>query len=344
MRNDLTAALPKFCLAVEEHRRTPEGRVRSSSEFLRHFFPFDDKGVEDRVFRYLPKAVRGPIVTAWGIRGAKAALRDDDEKIQTVVHDALAAGDIDHGQFEAGLSAEVLMRWVSLQDWWTFWRGGRLTKNPILKALTAAYDLGLFDAKWFLETLQSRGGSLTGTDVLSEGLSKEDLTEWVRKIRESGDGSPKGLVSALGWEKIVAKTADDVLIAVLDAMAAKVALAEGPKTVEAAAPVDAPADGTSSETRPVVVMEEPLGEPASIDWGRPAAAAENGNGNDAPASGLLLSNEGDDIVVVDDELDLPTNAGAEVSGISRGLEESKKIAFGSRPEPAAPPQAKHRMR
>src|SRR5215469_13580075 len=84
-RNDLSAAVPKFCLALEEHRRTPDGRVRTSQEMLSTFFPYDDKSCTDRVFKYLPNDVRGPIIAAWGIRGLKAALRDTDDKVQSVV-------------------------------------------------------------------------------------------------------------------------------------------------------------------------------------------------------------------------------------------------------------------
>ena len=32
--NDLNAAVPKFCLALEEFRRTNDGRVRTSQELL----------------------------------------------------------------------------------------------------------------------------------------------------------------------------------------------------------------------------------------------------------------------------------------------------------------------
>ena len=46
-RNDLSAAVPKFCLALEEHRRTPEGRVRTSQEMLATFFPHDEKSCTD---------------------------------------------------------------------------------------------------------------------------------------------------------------------------------------------------------------------------------------------------------------------------------------------------------
>ena len=60
-RNDLATPLTKFCLAVEEHRRTTEGRVRTSMEFLQHFFPYNEAGSTDLVFRYLPREVRGRV-------------------------------------------------------------------------------------------------------------------------------------------------------------------------------------------------------------------------------------------------------------------------------------------
>jgi hypothetical protein len=228
-RNDLSAAVPKFCLALEEHRRTADGRVRTSQELLATFFPHDEKVCTDKIFRYLPNEVRGPIIAAWGIRGIKSALRDTDDKVQVVVHDALVAGDVDHGAFEDGLSPETFVRWIPLADLWAFWRGGKLTKQAIHKALSTAYELYLFDARWFLDAIQGKGGTLKGTDVLSEGLTKDELTQWIRRIHETGDGTPKGLVAALGWEKIVAKTPNDVLVGVLDAMVAKVGLVVAPR-------------------------------------------------------------------------------------------------------------------
>ena len=223
-RNDLSAAVPKFCLALEEHRRTPDGRVRTSQELLTSFFPHDEKVSTDKLFKYLPNEVRGPIIAAWGIRGIKAALRDDDERMQQVVYDALVAGDVDHSAFEEGLSPETLVRWVPLGDLWAFWRGGKLSKLAILKALSTAYELYLFDARWFLDALHSKGGSLKGTNVLSDGLTKDELTQWIHRIHETADGTPKGLVAALGWDKIVTKTPNEVLVAVLDAMVTKVGL------------------------------------------------------------------------------------------------------------------------
>jgi hypothetical protein len=91
--NDLNAAVPKFCLAMEKDRRSPEGRIRSDKEFRQHFFPYEENSATDRILRLLPNTVRGPIVAAWGIRGQKAALRDDDSRILAVVHDAFTATD-----------------------------------------------------------------------------------------------------------------------------------------------------------------------------------------------------------------------------------------------------------
>lgn len=223
-KNDLSAPVPKFCLAVEEYRRTPEGRVRTSQEFLTHFFPHDEKKGKDQLLRFLPNDVRGPILAHWGIRGLKAAIRDTNEKVEAVVHDALVAGDVDHAAFELGLPPDVVVRWVPLSSWWSFWRAGRLSKKSIHKALETAYDLGLFDARWFLDTVEGRGGKLRGTDVIAEGLTKADLTEWIKKIHQTGDGSPRGILAAIGWERLVAQTPNDVLIGALDALATKLGL------------------------------------------------------------------------------------------------------------------------
>lgn len=233
-RNDLASALAKFCLAVEEHRRTSEGRVRTSTEFLHHFFPYTDTGSTDLIFRYLPKEVRGPILAHWSIRGLKAALRDSDEKVESVVYDALVSTDIDADTFEQGIAPETLVQWVPLASWWALWRGGKLSKKALMKAFETAYTLQLFDAKWFLDTIESRGGKLRGTDVIAEGLTKADLTEWVKRIHESGNGSPAGLVAAIGWDKIVTQTPNDVLTAALDAFALKVGLsiASAPSTAD----------------------------------------------------------------------------------------------------------------
>lgn len=223
-RNDRNNAVTKFCLAMEEHRRTEVGRVRTAREFVANFFPYDDAKATDKIFHLMPNEVRGPILSNWGIRGAKAALKDDDEKVKSVVHDALVAGDIDEAIFEEGVTAQILIDWVALPDWWTFWRHGKLTGVAIQKALATARELDLIDDRWFLANVQGRGGKLKGTDVICDTLSKDQIVAWVRKLHESGDGSPAGLVAALGWETILAKTAQDALLFALDAFAKKAGL------------------------------------------------------------------------------------------------------------------------
>jgi hypothetical protein len=220
----LNAAVPKFCLALEKDRRTPEGRIRSEHDFREHFFPYDEAMARDRVLKFLPREIRGPIIASWGIRGRKAAMRDDDARVRAVVHDAFVAGDIDDQTFEDGVSADIVVSWAELADWWKFWRGGKHTKYSIQRALETGYDLGLFDARWFFDVLESGGGKLHGTDVLVEGMSKTELADWIKKIHESGDGSPKGLLSALGWSTLVAKTSNAVLLSAIDAFAQKNAL------------------------------------------------------------------------------------------------------------------------
>ncbi|WP_394844434.1 hypothetical protein LZC95_46195 [Pendulispora brunnea] len=258
MTTDPNTSLARFCLTLEEFRRTPDGRVRGEREFVAHFFAHDAKEATDLVFRHLPREVRGPILSNWKIRGQKTALRDDDAKVKEAVHDALVSGDIDPQTFEIGINAETLVRWVPLSDWWSFWRGGNLSERAILKALSTAYELGLFDAAWFLSALEApaavqdpgRATPLNGIEVLSEGLSKADLTEWVRAIHQSADGSPRGLVATLGWEKIVHFTKAPILIAVLDALATKTELTKtsllsGAASVEPVAPAsdqDGPRD------------------------------------------------------------------------------------------------------
>lgn len=287
-RNDVTAPLTKLCLALETLRRTDEARVRTAEEFLGHFFPHDEERATDRLFVHLPKAVRGPILTGWGIRGKKAALRDGDDKVLSVVHDALVAGDLDHATVEQTIDAELAIRWLPLSDWWTFWRGGRLGKRAIGAALTTAYELELFDAEWFLGACQS--GELCATDVLSIGLSKEDLVRWMRAVHEGGDGSPKGLLAALGWEAIIAKTDDAVLLGIIDALAAKAGLAGGaihaaPATerrIETAQPSEPEArdakEGSRRESQREITRRpeparppEPSLKPGSRASGRPPA-------------------------------------------------------------------------
>ena len=189
--NDLSAPITKFCLALEKDRRTAEGRIRSEKDFREHFFPYDEAAAKDRILRFLPREIRGPIIASWGIRGRKAAMRDDDHRVRAVLHDAFVAGDIDDQTFEDGITADVVVGWGELADWWKFWRGGKHTKYSIQRALESAYELGLFDARWFFDILESGGGKLHGTDVLVEGMSKTELADWIKNCLLYTSPSPR---------------------------------------------------------------------------------------------------------------------------------------------------------
>lgn len=196
-----------------------------------HFFPREGEEATDRLFRHIPNDVRGPVLTAWGIRGSNSARRDDDEKVKTVVNDALIAGDLDDAKFEEGITPQLLVDWVALSDWWTFWRKGKLTGVAIRKALATARELGLIDDKWFFENLEGRGGRLKGTDVVCDTLTKDQIIAWLKNVHASGDGSPSGLVAAIGWETVLQKTAEDALLFALDAFAKKTKLVGEPAEV-----------------------------------------------------------------------------------------------------------------
>jgi hypothetical protein len=235
-RNDRNQAVTKFCLAMEDHRRTEAGRVRTAKEFVAHFFPYDESKAKDQLFLHMPNDVRGPVLAKWGIRGAKAALKDDDDRVKLVVHDALVAGDIDEAIFEEGVTPEILVDWIVLAEWWSFWRHGRLTGVAIQKALATARELALIDDQWFLLNVQGRGGKLKGTDVLCDTLSKDQIVSWVRKIHEGGDGSPAGMIGALGWETVLSKTAQDALLFALDQFARKAGLAPETESKDSKSP------------------------------------------------------------------------------------------------------------
>jgi hypothetical protein len=209
---------------MEDHRRSEAGRVRTAKEFVAHFFPYDEGKARDQLFLHVPNDVRGPVLAKWGIRGAKAALKDDDDRVKLVVHDALIAGDIDEAIFEEGITPAILIDWIVLAEWWSFWRHGRLTGAAIQKALATARELGLIDDTWFLLNVQGRGGKLKGTDVLCDTLSKDQIVNWMRRLHETGDGSPSGLVAAIGWDTVLAKTAQDALLFALDQFARKAGL------------------------------------------------------------------------------------------------------------------------
>ena len=238
-----------------------------------------------RFFKYLPNDVRGPIIAAWGIRGIKAALRDDDDKVQSVVYDALVAGDIDHVAFEDGLAR----------------------RDP--RPLGAARRLVGVLARRQADQASHPQGAVHGLRALSLRrplVSRHDpgqgrLDQGDRRPRrrpdEGGphrrgsaaftrpaDGTPKGIVAALGWDKIVAKTANEVLIAVLDAMVAKVGLVlsaprESSPRVESGAKAEAqpePAPSVVDETSPERVLET-LEKPDDGAWSMPPQPGAHGN-------------------------------------------------------------------
>jgi hypothetical protein len=165
-----------------------------------------------------------------------------------------------------------------LADWWRFWRGGKHTKYSIQRALETAYDLELLDARWFLDTLESGGGKLHGTDVLVEGMSKTELADWIKKIHESGDGSPRGLLNALGWPTLVAKTSNAVLLSAMDAFAQKNGLVKDKFKADEGEP-----DGRRGSTPP----SRPSGwsEGKSLAPKESPSSRDVGSGREAKAGG-----------------------------------------------------------
>ncbi|MGH7284598.1 MAG: hypothetical protein ACRELY_23990 [Polyangiaceae bacterium] len=220
-----TPELRKFCLALEHYRRTPEGRVRTSEEFLASFFPHDSEIVADQIFRYIARDTRAKILAGWKIRGPKTALLDDDVKTEKVVYDHLMAGDIDHAVFEEGISPDVLVASVPLTEWWIFWRTGRLSAAVLVYALTVAREQKLLDAKWFLENVVATEGDARGIDVFAPKLTKEDLSAWIRMIAKSSNATPEGIMTALGWDKALASLSVSSLMILLDGLITRIGLA-----------------------------------------------------------------------------------------------------------------------
>jgi hypothetical protein len=261
----------KLCLALETFRRTDEGRIRDAKAFVGHFFPIDKDGATDRLFVHIPKEVRADLLSSWGIRGKKSALRDDDEKVRATVSDALGAGDIDETVIEEGVTPEILIDWVPLEDWWSFWRGNAVPIGSVRKALAIARELSLFDERWFLEHLSLASQKLTGTDVICAGLSKDQIVAWIHAVHTSGDASPTGLVNALGWETILAQTAHEALLHVLDTLARQIGLAEDPEKTKAAQP--AAETSAAPKAPPAPPADKPAADAPAADAPKPAPDA-----------------------------------------------------------------------
>lgn len=279
-RNDRALALSAFCLEIEKHRRTPEGRVRNAEGFLHFYFPRQSSGkaATDRLFPHLPREVRGPILAGWRIRGLKAAIRDDDERVKDVVLDALEAGDVDATMFEDGVVPDTLIDYVPLDEWWRFWRGAALPNAAVQRALATARAMHLIDDAWFLDNVQGRGGKLKGTDAVCDTLTKDDVTGWIRGIHASGDGTPSGIVAARGWENVLAKTSPDALLAALDAFARKVHLIPAPETATAAVPQPVVQAVVQPAPQPVVPpAPQPVAQPAPQAAPQPAPSPPSGS-------------------------------------------------------------------
>jgi hypothetical protein len=287
-RNDRALALSAFCLEIERYRRTPEGRVRNAEAFLHFYFPRQGDGTAatDRLFVHLPREVRGPILAGWRIRGLKAALRDDDDRVKLVVLDALEAGDLDATMFEEGVVPETLIDYAPLDEWWSLWRGAALPNAAVQKALATARAMHLIDDTWFLENVEGRGGKTKGTDAVADTMTKDDIIGWIRGIHASGDASPAGVIAARGWENVLAKTSPEALLAALDAFARKVQLVSPATSTAPKALSSPPLDGF--EGMPPVDLSQ-------ID---PDAAPEPGGwGDDLPPQSLPGE------VVSDDEIE-----------------------------------------
>jgi hypothetical protein len=275
-KNPRGRAVTKLCLTLESFRRTDEGRVRDATAFLGHYFPQNKEGASDRLFVHMPKEVRADLLSNWGVRGKKSALLDNDEKVRLTIADSLAAGDIDAAIIETGVTPEIVVDWVPLDDWWSFWRGSALPLGAVRKALAVARDLALFDERWFLDHLKLGTQKLAGTDVICAALSKDQIVTWLQAVHASGDASPAGLVAALGWEMILAKTAHEALLFALDGLATEVGLARQlePKAEAAPAPAPAPAKAVAtkaSEPPPARprASEPPLARPRASEPPRP---------------------------------------------------------------------------
>lgn len=238
----------KLCLALEVFRRTPDGRTRDAKAFLDHFFPQDERGPIDRLFVHMPKEIRADLLSNWGIRGKKSALRDDDEKVRTTIGDALDAGDIDATVIEESVTPELLIDWVPLEDWWAFWRGAGLPAPSVRKALALGRELSLFDERWLLGNLKLGAKRLEGTDVICAALPKDQIVAWLHAVHTCGDASPAGLVTALGWDTILTKTAPEALAFALDALAREIGLVADRAPVERRS--DAPRAASQRPTAP----------------------------------------------------------------------------------------------
>ncbi len=228
---DVASELPpntRFLLELELARRSAQPRSRTAAEFVKHFFPHDEQRAEDRVFRHLPPDVRGPILAGWGLRGLKAALRDSDAKVESLVHEALLAGDLDAERFEESLTPDLLVRHVPSPQVASFVRQVPHTAPSIARILGRAHAASLFDAAWFFAHVTARGGKITGLDAVCDLLSKQEIVEWLKRVHASGDGSPRSWIAALDLELTLAKLPLESLASLLEGLVDTLGSLDGP--------------------------------------------------------------------------------------------------------------------
>ncbi len=174
----------------------------------------------------------------------------------------------------------------------------------------------------------------------------------------------EGLVATLGWDKIVSKTPNDVLIAALDALAANIALVAAASKGEA--PKGEPPKGEGPKLTSPPPDDAAWGDAKKdVPTGAPGKGLDDGatvnlKGDElppipAPAPASAAGEE--DVVIVDDDMDAAeerTATGAREEPSTSPLlvaavpvpfpeeEASQKGAKAKRPEPAAPPAPRGR--
>ena len=244
-KNDPAAAVPKFCLALEEHRRTNDGRVRTSQEMLATFFTHDDKACSDRICSSTCRRRARSDHCRVGYSGVKAALRDNDEQDP-------AASSSTHS------SPATSITWPS-----------RTASPPNDHSLGPARRLVGILARWQAHEASPSQGPRNRIRTLSLRRPLVPRDDQARERRAQGHRRPRrrlderrshavgpkdprdrrrlaqGPGVSLGWDKIVAKTANDVLVAVLDAMVAKVGLVARQSPTARRARLDRPKHGPS---------------------------------------------------------------------------------------------------
>jgi len=207
-------------------------------------------------------------------------------------------------------------------------------KQSLQKALTVAYDLALFDARWFSRYGSSQSGALKGTDVLADGLSKEDLVAWIKRIHEGGTVRRRASWRPSAGKRFAAKTRDEALVAVLDAVVTKVGLVP-------------PKDAKEGATPPASRQEN--AEKGDLKTDPNAMAVDIGKVPRAPGSSdkMPIDDRGWSVrpnppapVSVDSPSAIPMTTEEAINIV---LEDELIIPESNAPSPNPPPSGKHRQ-